>query len=178
MPTTRSSYVEVGGPIHDIAYDPTHKLVFAANPQLNEVEVVSTNTLQRLPPFPISQPYTLDVTPDGKRLWVGNSGEFLDAVDLTTMHLVQHITPPRTGTSPLTNIRALVTTSNGFLLLRVGILGLSGSEGLLQYDPATRAFVDRTKDAPVPMRFVRNASGSRVLLGGCPVISQLACDGQ
>jgi len=91
LPSTRSSYVEVGGPIHEIAYDPTHKLVFAANPQLNEVEVVSTNTLQRLPPLLIPQPYTLDVTPDGKRLWVGNTGEFLDAVDLTTMHIVQHI---------------------------------------------------------------------------------------
>jgi len=72
-PTTRSTYVEVGGPILEIAYDPTHKLVFAANPQLNEVEVVSTTTLQRMAPLPIPQPYTLDVTPDGTRLCVGNS---------------------------------------------------------------------------------------------------------
>src|SRR2546425_12235379 len=67
----RSSYISMDGPLHEIVYDPMHKLVFAANPQLNEVEVISTTTRQRMTPLPIPQPWTLDVTPEGSRLWVG-----------------------------------------------------------------------------------------------------------
>ncbi len=163
-PSTRSTYINVDGALHEIAYDPVHKLVFAANPALNQVEVLSTTTQQRMTPLPIPQPWTLDVTPDSSLLWVGNTGEFLSAVDLATMQVVQRVTPPRTGTPPFTTVRALITTSNGSLLLRVGEVGVTGDQ-LEQYNPTTGQFVNRSSEAIPPFRFVRSDDGSKVLLG-------------
>ena len=161
----RSTYITVDGEIHEVVYDAVHKLVFAANPNLNQVEVFSTTTRQRMTPLPIPEAYTLDVTPDGSLLWVGTRTEFFYAIDLATLQIVQRVTPPRTGFLPLTTVRAIVATANGSLFLRVGQLGVT-SEGLLQYFPSTGQFLDRSQDASgVPMRFYRSADGSKVLFG-------------
>ena len=163
-PTSRSTYINVDGAIHEIAYDPLHQLVFAANPALNQVEVVSTGTQQRMTPLPIPRPWTLDVTPDSSVLWVGNTGEFLSAVDLRTMQVVQRVTPPRSGTPAFTTVRALIATSNGSLLLRLGEVGVNNDQ-LVQYKPGTGQFVNRSSEAIPPFRFFRSADGSKVLLG-------------
>jgi hypothetical protein len=167
---SRSTHVYFDGFLREVIYDPVHKLVFCANTELNEVEVVSTTTQTITNVLKIPQPYAMDVTPDGSTLWVGTTGEFLYAVDLASMEVVQRITPraaspPVTASSsfPVTTVRALATTANGSLLLRLGQVNVT-TEALYQYFPSTGHFVDRSKEAST-MRFFRSADGSKVLLG-------------
>lgn len=176
-PASRSTYFDTDGPLHELAFDPVHNLVFAANSQLNQLEVFSTAPPQRLAPLLVPQAFTLDVTPDSSHLWLANTGEFLSEVDLSTMQVIQRVTPPRTDNNSPTNVRELTTTSNGTLLLRVGPFG-SSIESLLQYDPTTGLFTDRTKEATVPSHFFRSADGSKVLLGvyGSVVLYDAASD--
>ena len=91
--TSRSAHTFLDGFVHDIAYDPVHKLVFCANTDLNEVEVISTATQTIVNILKIPQPYALDVAPDGSKLWVGTTAEFIYAVDLASMNVIQRITP-------------------------------------------------------------------------------------
>jgi len=173
---SRSGHTYFDGFAHDVVYDPVHKLVFCANTSLNEVEVVSTTTQTITNVLKIPQPSAVDVTPDGSKLWVGTTGEFFYAVDIASMEVVERITPrgaspPVVAASyfPVTTVRALSTTANGSLLLRLGQVNVT-TEALYQYVPSTGRFVDRSKEASA-MRFLRSADGSKVLLGSGPWVT-------
>jgi len=160
--TSRSAHIYFDGFIQEVAYDPVHRLVFCANPPMNEVEVVSATTQKVVAILPIPQAYSLAVTPDGSKLWVGTVGDYLFGVDIASMQVVTRATPPPIGLFPLTSVRALVATANGSLLLRMGQFNTT-AEGLVQYFPATRQYKDRSSEA-FTNRFFRSADGTKVLL--------------
>jgi hypothetical protein len=159
---SRSAHVYFDGFIQEMAYDPVHRLVFCANPSMNEVEVVSAATQKVVAVLPIPQAYSLAVTPDGSKLWVGTVGDYLFGVDIASMQVVTRSTPPPIGVFPLTSVRALVATANGSLLLRMGQFNVT-AEGLVQYFPATGQYKDRSSEA-FTNRFFRSADGTKVLL--------------
>jgi hypothetical protein len=160
--SSRSAHVYFDGFIQEVAYDPIHRLVFCANPSMNEVEVVSAATQTVVGTLAIPQAYTLAITPDGSKLWVGTVGDYLYGVDIASMQVVARATPPPIGIFPLTTVRALVATANGSLLLRMGQFNTT-AEGLVQYFPATGHYKDRSKEASAE-RFFRSADGSKVLM--------------
>jgi len=65
----------------------------------------------------IPDPWSLDVTPDGKQLWVGTTGEFLYEVDIASLQVIARVPLPRPlkGGPPFEAqwARAIVTTANG-----------------------------------------------------------------
>src|SRR6267378_1519677 len=150
-----SGYVAVDGPLFDSTYDPVHRLAFAANPQLNRIEVLSPETLQRVATIPVPQAVTLDTTPDGSLLWVGTSSYYLFAVDPATLQVVNRVLPTGGALGTLSFGRTLSTTSNGSLLINRG-------SKLAQFFPATGQVVDRSREASAGALF-RSADGSKVL---------------
>ena len=160
--TSRSAHVYFDGLIREIVYDPVHRLVFCANPSMNEVEVVSAATQTTVTNLKIPQAYSLAVTPDGSKLWVGTVGDYVYAVDIASMQVVAKATPPPMGFLPLTTVRALVATANGSLLMRMGQFNTT-AEGLFQYFPSTGQYKDRSQEASA-WRFFRSADGTKVLL--------------
>ncbi len=170
----RSSYVRVDGPIFDTTYDPVHKLVFAANPQLNQVEVVSSVTRKRIASLPIPQAIALDVTADGSRVWVGTSTESIYGIDPATLEVREHVLIPRVGFIPRSSSRKLVTASNGMVLMIAGNVGTT-NQGLLKWNPATNEFTDPGFGAS---ELVRSGDHTKVLAssGGTLILYDAATD--
>ncbi len=146
-------------------YDALHKLIFATNQRLNQIEVFSAETRQRLAPIPFPQPWSLDLSPDNTRLWVGTNTEYFYAIDTSTLQVVERITPPRNDYFwPNTIARDVVATANGSLLLRLGEVNLT-NERLYQYFPSTASFVQDPGHTGSAQRFLRSRDGSKVLFG-------------
>jgi len=163
---TRLGYVSVDAPLFDAIYDPIRHLAFAANPQLNRVEVFSPASRTRIGTIPVAQAVTLDTTPDGSRLWVGTTGKFLVAVDTATMSVVDRVLAGSGALGPLAFGRMLSTTANGSLLIINGSPSL-GPATLVQVFPSTGTMIDRTRDAGAVgsgNALFRSADGSKVLV--------------
>lgn len=87
------------GNLRQAVFDPTSRLAYISNIGLNQVEVLNTRTGTYLPPIPVgSAPYGLDVTPDGKQLYVCNSGgQNISVVDIATRRVIRTIATPLGG---------------------------------------------------------------------------------
>jgi len=84
-----------GAPLGEMVVDRTG-MVYASNPQHNEIDVVSLATGALQPPIPVgSRPRGLDLSADGKTLYVADSGaEEISVVDLTRRVESRRITVP------------------------------------------------------------------------------------
>jgi len=88
-----------GAPLGEVVIDGTGR-AYASNTERNEIAVVSLTTGQAEPPILVgSRPRGLDLSADGKTLYVANSGaEEISVVDLARRVEVRRITvPSRTG---------------------------------------------------------------------------------
>lgn len=136
--------------------DATRQQVFVSNTLLNEVDVFSTVTRQRLATIPVPDPYGIDITADGSTVYVGTFTDFLYVIDPQSLAVVRRISfaiPPNPGGGSAANSpQAVATLSNGKLLLLMDFgdqFGLANGTSLIVWDPAdntTVTLVGNTQD--------------------------------
>jgi hypothetical protein len=180
VPLLRSTYVRIDAtrgsdsvvdePDHQmIAYDPTHKHIFVANRQLSRIEVLSSVDGSRVTSLPVPLPSSVDLSPDGSRVWVGTSVEEIDAIDTATLSVAQRL--PIAGIVPQFGLhytlpQGLTLTSNGQALVNLRSRLTTGSV-LAKWNPVSNTFADIT---PAQLRpsvgpMVRSGDYTKVLVG-------------
>jgi hypothetical protein len=70
------------------AYDSLHNVIFVANNQLGEVDVISPNTLSIVARIPVSQPEGIDLTADYSTLIVGTDTQFFYRIDTSSLCVI------------------------------------------------------------------------------------------
>jgi hypothetical protein len=80
----------VGGSLVHGFYDESRKLLFAANPGLNELDVFSGVDFSLKARVPVPQPWGIDQMPDGNTLVIGTQAQEIITVNEDTLSVTQH----------------------------------------------------------------------------------------
>ncbi len=64
-----------------LVYDSIHNVVFESNATLNEVDVISPNQMTLIQRIPVPEPAGMDLSPDGKTLYVASLSPYFYSVD-------------------------------------------------------------------------------------------------
>jgi DNA-binding beta-propeller fold protein YncE len=80
----------VGGSLVHGFYDESRKLLFAANPGLNELDVFSGVDFSLKARVPVPQPWGIDQMPDGNTLVIGTQAQEIITLNEDTLEMVQH----------------------------------------------------------------------------------------
>jgi hypothetical protein len=78
-----------GAPVHGF-YDQARQLLFATNPALNELDVISGLDLSVKARVPVPQPWGIDQMADGNTLVIGTQAQEIVTVDEDTLAVTQH----------------------------------------------------------------------------------------
>jgi len=81
----------IGGALVHGFYDETRQLLFATNPGLNELDVISGQDFSIKARVPVPQPWGIDQMADGKTLVLGTAAEELITVDEDSLSVTQHL---------------------------------------------------------------------------------------
>jgi YVTN family beta-propeller protein len=159
---TGTATVPIGGTLSDVVVDSAGQFAYATNQTTNRVQVVSLASNTVVATIPVgSKPLGLDLTPDGTKLYVANSGGIdISVVDVATRVELRRIPIPagssfdRPGYIAIgANGKAVVTTASGFgwgrlLSLTLANDAISLDTGVdpngLEYGGVVRASADRT----------------------------------
>ena len=105
---SRTGYVYTGDPdpYVGLIYEPSHNRIFVRNLQLNEVDVISPETLDIVARIPVPQPVGLDLSADGKFLIIGTQTHYFyrastDTLCLTDRHYISPLAPFTSNLSPM-----------------------------------------------------------------------------
>jgi DNA-binding beta-propeller fold protein YncE len=138
------TFVPLGGTLRQILVDPCNAHVYVSNQSNNQIEdySIAANTLE--PPIAVgSEPNGFDVTADGARLYVANTGGTnLSVVDLMTRTELRKISTP-TGFSNDTPL-SLAIAANGKALFSTTFAGSGFGAHLLSLDLATETISPQT----------------------------------
>jgi len=136
-----------------IVYDKARQRVFVANRAMNRIEVFSSGDQTSLGQIAVPAPTSVDLSIDGKTLWIGSEVEQIVAADPETLTVqarypVDGLTPVPTVPNMLFNLPTeVVALANGKLFVR--LLRTDAAMSMLTlWDPATNAFTDLTPRAP------------------------------
>lgn len=141
----------VGEPHHRrIVYDPAGKRFFVANQAMNRVEVYSSADASLQNTIDVPGASCVDLSVDGKTLWVGTALEQILAINLASMQIATRY--PIAGLTPIPNVvfnrpNEVLPLSTGKFLVR--LRQPSVAEALLAlWNPASNSFTNLTAAAP------------------------------
>jgi YVTN family beta-propeller protein len=144
LPFTSPVVVPINGTLGDAIVDDRCEFVYFTNTTQNRVEVFSLQTFTLQTPIAVgSQPVGLDITPDGTRMYVANSGgNNISVVDLTRRVELRKITFP----SGFSNDTAysIAIANNGLALFSTTFAGSGFGARMMQLNLATDAVMQRT----------------------------------
>src|SRR5947209_7662603 len=85
------------GSLNDVVIDPTSAHAYITNSTLNEVEVLNIHTGRYSAPVLVgSDPTSIDISPDGKTLYVCDSGgQTISVIDVATHKVIRTIITPQ-----------------------------------------------------------------------------------
>jgi WD40 repeat protein len=137
----------VGGTLTHGFYDPARQLLFAANPQLNEVDVISGTDFTVHARVPAPQPWSMDQMADNKTLVIGTASQEILTMDEDTLVVTQH---PVVGLTPAPIFGlffpTLTALANGKVLIIGQLQGvdssdiLDGGQSLVEWDSVANTF--------------------------------------
>jgi hypothetical protein len=137
----------VGGTLTHGFYDPVRQLLFAANPQLNEVDVISGTDLTVHARVPAPQPWSMDQMADNKTLVIGTASQEILTMDEDTLVVTRH---PVTGLTPAPIFSLFFPTLTALANGKVLIVGqeqgidssdiLDGGQFLVEWDSVANTF--------------------------------------
>lgn len=135
-PRPPAGVLPVCGTLAEVVVDGTNH-AFATNRARNQVEVVNLTTGALEAPIPVgSRPHGLDLSPDGRTLYVADSGaEEISIVDLAQRREVRRITVPSLGSND--RPYAIAVGGAGRALVTTTSAGSGYGAHLLQVDLAT-----------------------------------------
>jgi IPT/TIG domain len=160
LPGNRTDYTPLGGTPFAAAYDATHNLIFASNPDWNRVDVISNATHKVVARIPVKSPRGLDITQDNSHVWVQSASLNVYSIDTTTLHAQQYSLPSANVGSSGLNVSfsndRLLALSDGTLLLFFA--DSESNNGTAIWNPETNQ--ERVIDGPpVPKWGVPQRSG-------------------
>ena len=94
LPNNRTDYLSLEGSPNSAVYDKAHNLIFASNPSWNRVAVISNQTHAMVKSIPVPDSRSVDISPDGSRVWVGTGGHQVYEINTSTLTAVRHPLPP------------------------------------------------------------------------------------
>lgn len=156
-PFTGAAFAVTGGAPSHLVYDPVHNLVFATNPPLNEVDVVSASSHRLVARIPAPQPVGIDILPDSTAVVVGSAVQSVELIDPVGLRVTRRIAVPAAMlAAPSSSVPAfpIVTAQGKVLLLCVGPQSLESLSPpynvnqLLEWDPASGVFTNRSALLP------------------------------
>ncbi|MFP5316702.1 MAG: YncE family protein [Acidimicrobiia bacterium] len=152
-----------GGLLADVVVDGGR--AYASNPARNQIEVVSLAGRTAGPPILVgSRPTNLDLSADGRTLYVVNAGsDEISVVDLVSGREARRIVVPVTAQHP-GRPRAIAVAADGTAFVTTGSLTTAGTERLLRVNLSTGAVTDQTTRNDVPAMVASSGDKSRVLL--------------
>lgn len=133
-----------------LVYDAANKRVFLANRAMNRVEVLDSADGSSAASIRIAGASSVDVSADGKTVWVGALTNQVAAIDTATLQVRSYFAIP--SVQPLPNVtfdrpEEAIALSNGKLLLR--LRQAAGTQALLAlWDPSTNSLANLTAAAP------------------------------
>ena len=89
-PATPNPFHTIGGSLVHGFYDESRQLLFAANPGLNELDVISGHDFSIQKRVPLPQPWGIDQMADGKTLVIGTQAQEIITVDEDTFSVTRH----------------------------------------------------------------------------------------
>jgi YVTN family beta-propeller protein len=134
---TSATLVPIEGGLSEVRIDPCHLHVYATNSMGNRVEDFSVVAGALEAPIPVgSDPHGLDITPDGARLYVANTGGTnVSAVDLATRREIEKIefTSNFSGDTPL----SIAIAKNGKAFFSTTFSGSGFGGRMMTFDLAS-----------------------------------------
>jgi hypothetical protein len=124
-----------------LAYDPNLRRVYAVNPTLNRIEVISVASRSIAQTIDVPQPTSVDVSVDGTKLVIGTNSNYFYTADTTTGRLTGRFTftftpPGQTAVQQLVPI-GVTYMNDGTVLIRSQ--NQFASPFLLRWDPVSNS---------------------------------------
>jgi len=151
LPSSRTEFVRTDDTPSSIVYDPVHKLVFACDPHLSRVDVISPVSHQIVKSIPVPGAQGLSLSVDNSRLYVGGSTERLSWIDTTSLTVVGSLTFPLVNNFFI-EAPVLAALSNGKILTPAALV-----------DPSTGNATAISGTCSVGGVFARSADGSKII---------------
>jgi len=161
---TRSKAVRTGDIPAGAVYDSRRKLVFVALPNLNEVQVFSSQDAHKVASIVSSYPSSIDESGDGSKIFVGGLGQ-VSVIDPDILQVTQTSvlpSPPAVTTIPALQLAALSTGN---------VLALSGTQLYLWNSLTLAATPVNPPNFTGTARMKRSADRSKILLVSSASIS-------
>lgn len=118
-----------------LAYDAQRNQVFLSVPASNVVKVFDTQTHKQKTEISIPSPYGIDISPDGKSVYVGTGTQFLYVIDPATLHVKQVVDSTTLMPGGFTSV-FVFAMSDGTVFIVPG-LGVDGDGTPIIWSPAT-----------------------------------------
>ena len=149
-PAVPFPFVSVGGYLIHGFYDASRQLLFAANPELNELDVIAQSNLSIKARIPLPAAWGVDQMADGNTLVVGTDAQVIYTVNEDT-HAVTRYPVPNLGVSYYTLFYPNpIAMANGKVILigqQQGIESdneLDGGQFLIEWDSTSNTFSQLT----------------------------------
>jgi hypothetical protein len=170
----RTDFVRTDGTPPAAVYDAVHRVVYAANPGFNRVDVISPQTARIISSIPAPTPAGMAMTSDGKHLLLGSNVNQIVSIDTSSLKVVSRTSfaPLAAGNNNSTpyyfSAQRVAPASNGKVLL--GLINSPSnppSFHLVEWDPTAGTF---TPMNPPGISFssvremVGSANGAKVLV--------------
>jgi hypothetical protein len=152
LPSSRTEFVRTDDTPSSIVYDPVHNLVFACDPHLSRVDVVSPASRQIVKSIPLPGAQELSLSVDSSRLYVGGWTQQLSWIDTTSLSVVGRYTLPVIN-NYFTQAPALAALSNGKILTSTAL-----------FDPSLGTTTAATATCNLSGEFARSGDGTKVIV--------------
>jgi hypothetical protein len=151
-----------------LVYDAKNQHIFAADPAVNRVHVLSALDGTRVASIVVPTPSSMDLSVDGSLVWVATAYQQLIAIDTTSLEVIARAPVTSASQAGVFNQpRDLALLNNGKAVISMGQIGITGGI-LVLWDPSANAFVQLAppnQPAFDPGILARTPDGSQVLVG-------------
>jgi DNA-binding beta-propeller fold protein YncE len=184
LPSSRTEFVRTDDTPSSIVYDPVHNLVFACDPHLSRVDVISPSTHTVVKSIPLPGAQGLSITPDNTQVFVSGAMQQVAWIDTASLAVVKRAILPKDQPNcpcnpEFVSVPQAAVTSSG----RVLFLGSTPFyNGALDWNPSAGTMVERP-DANVGQGalMARSANGTKIILsddstGGVVTLYDAASD--
>jgi hypothetical protein len=152
LPSSRTEFVRTDDTPSSIVYDPVHNLVFACDPHLSRVDVVSPASRQIVRSIPVPGAQALSLSVDNSRVYVGGWMQQLSWIDTASLSVVGRYTLPVIK-NYFTEAPVLAALSNGKILTSSAL-----------FDPSLGITTAATATCDLGGESARSGDGTKVIV--------------
>lgn len=165
LPGNRTNFVRTDDTPSALVYDPAHKLVYAALPELARVAAIDPSTNQVVRNISVPDAHGLSLTPDGTRVLVSGLSQQIAWIDTASQQTVQRNVLPLAQPQCPACSPELVSPGSPMVLASGKVLFVGSTtffNGILEWDPIAGQIVDLNEFGQATFG-VRSADGTKAL---------------